>query len=64
MKIEQIKIEDLKPYERNAGKHEAEIRRLEDAIRRTRSDRLRRDYGKAVRRMKKELRAYDLNRNL
>jgi hypothetical protein len=44
--------------------HEAEIRRLEDAIRRTRSDRLRRDYGKAVRRMKKELRAYDLNRNL
>lgn len=44
--------------------HEAEIRRLEDAIQRTRSDRLRRDYGKAVRRMKKELRAYDLNRNL
>lgn len=45
-------------------RHEAEIRRLEDAIRRTRSDHLRRDYGKAVRRMKKELRAYDLNRNL
>ena len=42
----------------------AEIRRLEDAIRRARSDRLRGDYGKAVRRMKKELRAYDLNRNL
>lgn len=44
--------------------HEAKIRLLEDAIQRTRSDRLRRDYGKAVRRMKKELRAYDLNRNL
>lgn len=42
----------------------AEIRRLEDAIRRTRSDHLRSDYGKAIRRMKKELRAYDLNRNL
>lgn len=41
-----------------------DIWQLEDAIRRTRSDRLRRDYGKAVRRMKKELRAYDLNRNL
>jgi len=37
----------------------AEIRRLEDAIRRTSSERLRTDYGKAVRRMRKELKDYD-----
>ena len=41
----------------------AEIRRLEDATRRTSSERLRADYGKAVRRMRKELRDYDKFRN-
>lgn len=37
----------------------AEIQRLEGAIRETRSGYLRRDYSKAVRRMRKELRDYD-----
>ena len=41
----------------------AEILRLEGAIRKARSDYLRRDYGKAVRRMRKELRDYDRYRN-
>lgn len=41
----------------------AEIQRLEGAIRETRSDCLKRDYGKAVRRMRKELRDYDRYRS-
>ena len=38
---------------------EAEIHRLEDAKRRSTSEHLRRDYGKAIRRMRAELRDYD-----
>lgn len=38
---------------------ESEILRLEDAKRRTSSPHLRRDYGKAIRRMRAELRDYD-----
>ena len=38
---------------------EAEIERLEVAIVKTKSEKLRTDYRKAVRRMKKELRDYD-----
>ena len=38
---------------------EAEIFRLQDAKRRTASEHLRRDYGKAIRRMRAELREYD-----
>ena len=38
---------------------QAEIDRLEDAKRRTTSEHLRRDYGKAIRRMRAELRTYD-----
>ena len=39
--------------------HIAQILRMEDAIRRTNSEHLRRDYRKAVRRMMKELKDYD-----
>ena len=39
--------------------HIAQILWMEDAIKRTSSEHLRRDYRKAVRRMKKELRDYD-----
>ena len=38
---------------------QAEIHRLEDAKRRSTSEHLRRDYGKAIRRMRAELRDYD-----
>ena len=38
---------------------QAEIDRLEDAKRRSTSEHLRRDYGKALRRMRAELREYD-----
>ena len=38
---------------------QAEINRLEDAKRRSTSEHLRRDYGKALRRMRAELREYD-----
>ena len=38
---------------------QAEISRLEDAKRRSTSEHLRRDYGKALRRMRAELREYD-----
>ena len=37
----------------------AEIQRLEDVITKTKSEKLRTDYRKAVRRMKKEMRDYD-----
>ena len=37
----------------------AEIIRLEEAKRRSTSEHLRRDYGKAIRRMRAELREYD-----
>lgn len=40
-------------------KHIEEIRRLEDAIQRSRSEKLKTDYGKAVKRMKHELKIYD-----
>ena len=40
-------------------KHIEEIRRLESAIQKTRSDALRTQYGKALRRMKHELKIYD-----
>ena len=38
---------------------QAEINRLEDAKRRSTSEHLRTDYGKAIRRMRAELREYD-----
>ena len=38
---------------------QAELNRLEDAKRRSTSEHLRRDYGKAIRRMRAELRQYD-----
>ena len=38
---------------------QAEINRLEDAKRRSTSEHLRKDYGKAIRRMRAELREYD-----
>lgn len=38
---------------------QAEIVRLEEAKRRSTSEHLRRDYGKAIRRMRAELRDYD-----
>ena len=38
---------------------QAEICRLEDAKRRSTSEHLRKDYGKAIRRMRAELREYD-----
>ena len=38
---------------------QAEIIRLEEAKRRSTSEHLRRDYGKAIRRMRAELRDYD-----
>lgn len=37
----------------------AEIKRLEDAVQKTKSKYLKADYGKRIRRMKKELREYD-----
>ena len=43
--------------ERN--EYEAEIARMEDAIRKTKSGHLRADYRKAVGRMRRELKAYD-----
>ena len=38
---------------------QAELNRLEDAKRRSTSEHLRRDYGKALRKMRAELRDYD-----
>lgn len=40
-------------------KHVAEINRLKDAIERTNSEYLKRDYSKALKRMQAELREYD-----
>lgn len=40
-------------------KHVDEISRLKDAIARTDSEYLKNDYGKALRRMEKELKEYD-----
>jgi len=37
----------------------AEIKRLEDAVQKTKSKYLKADYGKRIRRVKKELREYD-----
>lgn len=37
----------------------AEIKRLEDAVQKTKSKYLKADYGKRIRRMKRELREYD-----
>ena len=37
----------------------SEIERMEDACRRTKSEYLKRDYQKAIKRMKKELNEYD-----
>ena len=41
------------------SEYEAEIARLEIAIAKTKSEKLRTDYRKAVRRMRKEMRDYD-----
>lgn len=43
-------------------KHIAKIRELEDAKARTRSEMLRRDYSKAIARLKRELKIYDAYR--
>lgn len=40
-------------------KHIEEIRRLEDAMQKSQSEKLKTDYGKAVKRMKRELKIYD-----
>ena len=40
-------------------RHIAEMRRLEEAISKTKSEKLRTDYGKALRRMQHELKIYD-----
>lgn len=45
--------------DRMRAKHIAEIRRLEEAIKRTNSEYLKRDYTKNLNMMKKELREYD-----
>lgn len=42
--------------------HIAEMRRLEEAIAKTKSDKLRKDYGKALNRMRHELKIYDAYR--
>lgn len=44
-------------------KHIAEMNRLREAIGRTESECLKRDYTKALRRMEKDLRDYDRFRN-
>lgn len=49
---------NLSPRER----HVAEIKRLEDAYEKTKSNMLKRDYGKAISRMRKELDEYDAYR--
>lgn len=46
---------DMTPRE----KHIAEMRRLETAIKTTKSETLKRDYGKALKRMRHELKVYD-----
>lgn len=40
-------------------KHVAEMKRLQEAINKTKSERLKRDYGKALSRMRSELAEYD-----
>ena len=40
-------------------KHIAEMRRLEDAIDKTKSESLKTQYGKALKRMRHELKVYD-----
>lgn len=45
------------------AKHIAEMDRLRDAIQRTDSEYLKRDYVKAIKRMKRELAEYDRYRN-
>lgn len=42
--------------------HIAEMRRLEKAIAKTKSDKLRKDYGKALKQMRHELKIYDAYR--
>lgn len=42
--------------------HIAEMRRLEEAIAKTKSEKLQKDYGKALKRMRRELREYDAYR--
>lgn len=43
-------------------KHIAEMKRLEEAIAKTRSEHLKRDYGKRLRKMRSELKEYDAYR--
>jgi len=43
-------------------KHIAEMRRLEEAIEKTESEYLKRDYGKKLRKMRHELKIYDAYR--
>ena len=45
------------------AKHVAEMERLQDAIQMTDSEYLKRDYTKALKRMKRELAEYDRYRN-
>lgn len=40
-------------------RHAAEMERLEDAMKRTTSNHLKCDYGRALKRMRKELEEYD-----
>jgi hypothetical protein len=40
-------------------KHIKEMRRLEEAIEKTKSEKLKKDYGKALNRMRHELKIYD-----
>lgn len=46
---------DMTPRE----KHIAEMRRLETAIKQTKSESLKKDYGKALKKMRHELKIYD-----
>lgn len=40
-------------------KHIAEIKRLEEAVNKTKSEKLKADYGKAIKRMRHDLKVYD-----
>jgi len=44
--------------------HIAEMQRLEEAIAKTKSDKLRKDYGKRLNRMRHELKQYDAYRRM
>lgn len=62
MQIINKKVKDLIPYAKNAKKHEQkqidEIKRMQEALTKTDSKRLKSDYSKRIARLKADLKEY------